>query len=176
MLAGAGWRAYKHGMPLDLDHALITRWSNPDPGHGPVLREAGIEAVVLEQASAEFSRVCGAGGIQTLLAEDLQFLPRKTLGSARSNKLVVLAEGSRPGVSRGPAVEGRGDETASASRDPWIDINSYWVAYLKALYPERPAVLGYTAALGDRIVPFDSLELALIEARAAGGNYILSVE
>jgi hypothetical protein len=81
-----------------------------------------------------------------------------------------------PGISSPPVVEGRGDETASASRDPWIDANGFWVGYLRALYPGRPAVLGYLPNLGDRGVPHDTLELALIEARVSGGNYILAVE
>ena len=31
-------------------------------------------------------------------------------------------------------------------------------------------------SLGDRVVPYDSVELALIEAWVAGGNYILAME
>jgi hypothetical protein len=82
-----------------------------------------------------------------------------------------------PGITRPPAVDGRGDETASASREPWVDANGYKVGYLRALHPDRPAVLHYKPdKLGDRAVPFDSLELALIEAWAAGGNYILAIE
>jgi hypothetical protein len=82
-----------------------------------------------------------------------------------------------PGIRKPPNVDGRGDETASASREPWIDSNGYMVGYLRALYPDRPAVLGYLPdKLGDRAVPFDSLELALVEAWTAGGNYILALE
>jgi hypothetical protein len=58
-----------------------------------------------------------------------------------------------------------------------VDSNGYWIGYLRALYPNRPPVLGYLPdKLGDRAVPFDSLELALIEAWTAGGNYILAIE
>ena len=82
-----------------------------------------------------------------------------------------------PGITRPPGVEGRGDETASASRDPWVDANGYKVAWLRALHKDRPAVLHYRPdKLGDRAVPYDSLELALVEAWAAGGNYILAIE
>lgn len=82
-----------------------------------------------------------------------------------------------PGIVRPPSVAGRGDETASASREPWVDANGYKVAWLRALYPDRPAVLHYKPDnLGDRVVPFDSLELALIEAWTAGGNFILALE
>jgi len=82
-----------------------------------------------------------------------------------------------PGIRRPPTVPGRGDETASASREPWVDANGYKVGYLRALHPSRPAVLAYRPEdLGDRVVPFDSLELALIEAWTSGGNYILAME
>jgi hypothetical protein len=82
-----------------------------------------------------------------------------------------------PGITRPAAVEGRGDETASASREPWVDSNGYKIGWLRALHPDKPAVLHYKPdKLGDRIVPYDSLELALIEAWTAGGNYLLAME
>ena len=78
---------------------------------------------------------------------------------------------------RPPAVAGRGDETASASREPWVDANGYQAGYLRAIYPNRPPVLAYLPdKLEDRVVPYDSLELALIEAWVAGGNYIMAME
>jgi hypothetical protein len=163
-------------MPVDLASALITRWDNPDPSHVTLLRQVGIEAVVLSAAEPRFSRSCEAAGISTMLADDLQWLALKDCGAARPAKPVVLTEGSWPGVARDPAVAGRGDETASASREPWIEINSFWIPYLRALFPGRPAVLGYKADPGDRMIPFDSLELALIESRVLGGNFILDVE
>jgi hypothetical protein len=82
-----------------------------------------------------------------------------------------------PGIRKPPTVPGRGDETASASREPWVDANGYQAGYLHAVYPNRPPVLAYLPdKLGDRVVPYDTLELALIEAWTAGGNYILAVE
>jgi hypothetical protein len=57
-----------------------------------------------------------------------------------------------------------------------VDANGYKAAYLRALYPDRPAVLHYVPNLGDRAVPYNTLELALIEAWTAGGNYILAME
>jgi hypothetical protein len=96
---------------------------------------------------------------------------------AESDVSIAHPTGLWPGIRKPPNVAGRGDETASASREPWVDSNGYMAGYLHALYPDRPAVLGYKPDnLGDRAVPFDSLELALIEAWTAGGNYILSVE
>src|SRR5689334_785616 len=130
-------------MPVDLASALITRWDNPDPSHVTLLRQVGIEAVVLSAAEPRFSRSCEAAGISTMLADDLQWLALNDCGAACPAKPVVLTEGSWPGVARDPAVAGRGDETASASREPWIEINSFWIPYLRALFPGRPAVLGY---------------------------------
>jgi hypothetical protein len=67
---------------------------------------------------------------------------------------------------------------ASASREPWLDANSYLVAYLRGLYPDRAALLGYrpdadAGVKPDRMLPNDSLELALAESFVAGGNVVL---
>ena len=85
-------------------------------------------------------------------------------------------EGAWPGVSRG------GEEViATATQKPWINANGYLVRYLRALYPGRPAVLGYlpderAGLKAGRLAPFETLELALIDAWAFGGNYILAVD
>jgi hypothetical protein len=160
-------------MPLDLANGLIARWNDPDPKHVELLRQAGIEGIVLDAPAPEFSTACSAAGVQTLQANRIEFLPLKDL--RESAKPVALLEGSWPGVVRDPNVSGRGDETASASRDPWIEINGHCVACLRALFPNRPAILAYKSPPRDRMTPFDSLELALIEARVSGGNYILDV-
>lgn len=85
----------------------------------------------------------------------------------------VLAAGQWPGVKpRDPA-------TASATEQPWVDSNLWLYAWLRAHFPERPAVLGYrpdpsAGVSADRLVPHYTLEVALAEARAAGGNVILA--
>src|SRR5258708_1212544 len=164
-------------MPLDFARDLILRWQDPEPAHVPLLKSAGISAVLPSGGHAAFSAACSAAGITTLAAADLQLLQLSELDSANAGTPVAATSGLWPGIRRPPTVEGRGDETASASREPWVDSNSYLIGYLRALYPKRPPVLGYLPdKLGDRAVPFDSLELALIEAWAAGGNYVLAVE
>jgi len=50
---------------------------------------------------------------------------------------------------------------------------------LRALYPERPPVLGYlpdpaAGIAAEQVIAYDSLELALVDAWSAGGNYILA--
>jgi hypothetical protein len=85
-------------------------------------------------------------------------------------------QGLWPGV-RNPANRGRTpDDVASASAEPWVDANGWRIAYEQAVRPGQTPVLAYPANLGDRMVPFDTLALALIEARAAGGNYLLEIE
>ncbi len=112
-----------------------------------------------------FTEACAAAGIRIVPRD---FTPPSTAGLW-------------PGIRHPPSVKGRGDEVTSASREPWVDANGYLAAWLRALHPDRAPLLGYLPdrAAGlepDRAVPFDTLELALIEAWAAGGNYLLSLE
>lgn len=86
------------------------------------------------------------------------------------------ASGQWPGITRPATVTDRGDFTSSASREPWVDANGYRAAWLRAVHPTKPSVLHYLPELGDRAVPFDTLELALIEAWVNGGNYLLALE
>jgi hypothetical protein len=70
---------------------------------------------------------------------------------------------------------------ATATQRPWINANGYLARYLRALYPRRPAVLGYlpderAGLKAGRAAPFETLELALIDAWAFGGNYILGLD
>ncbi len=89
------------------------------------------------------------------------------------NEAGWVTDGLWPGV-RSSGRRGRDTEVASASREPWVDANSYLVKYHRAL--GAAGVLAYGA--GDRMdveVPYDTAELALIEARIAGGNYIVDL-
>ena len=84
----------------------------------------------------------------------------------------TVASGLWPGI-RSPSKQGDAD-VASASREPWVDANGYLAAFQKAL--GLTTVLAHEHKDPARGVPFDTLELALIEARVNGGNFILSVE
>lgn len=163
-------------MPLDLSRQVVLRWNEADPKHASLLQEAAINSVLLATPNDAFASACRAVGIETFAEDQVQFLELKELSKAAPGKPVALTEGQWPGISRGPNAERSADEVASASNQPWVDANGFWVGYLRALDPARPPVLGYVPKLGDRLVPFDSLELALIEAWISGGNYILSVE
>ncbi len=162
---------------VDLSKDLIIRWDNPEPAHVDLLKKARVAAVLCSAGNRAFSDACSSAGIQTIQASELRFVSLDKLGSTESDTGVVLTTGLWPGIRRPPTVKGRGDETASASREPWVDSNGYLAGYLRALYPKRAPVLGYLPeGLDGRVVPFDSLELALVESWTAGGNYLLAVE
>jgi len=140
---------------------------------------AGFAGVALEGAAfrdetALAAFVTGLKGLDALV-----FLRPEQLHWRVAPALAVLREGQWPGVRR--TWERIRDEAvmiSSASREPWLDANSYLVAYLRAVAPERAALLGYrpdeaAGVKADRLLPYHSLELALVEAFAAGGNVVL---
>ncbi len=146
-------------MLLDWKRQVVARWPDPDPAHIPLLRQASLDGVILDAPNAAFEAACQAAGI-----------------SVAAQPEYVGKRGLWPGVKRS-GNRSNADEVASASREPWLDSNGYLVAVERALHPERPAVLGYLAGENpEQMVPFESLELALVEARAAGGNFILSLD
>lgn len=141
--------------------SILNEW-----GRDILMRDAGLPRELLDEA--------GVGGV--LRAEDAQFAGVMELESLGAAARVVFTGGTWPGASRGPRT-GRDAEVAGATARVWIDANAHWVAWLRALYPNRPAVLGYLPpGDGGRISRFDTLELALAEAWAGGGNYILALE
>ena len=167
-------------MALDWNREIIARWSNPRATDAALLHEAGITAVLPDSPDESFSRACREAGLQLVEASAVQFLPLAELEKAASGSItsttVALKDGLWPGIARQPTVKDR-DEVASASMEPWVDSNGYWAAVLKTLYPSRPVLAGYAPPQDEKkLLPFDSLELALIEARVNGGNFILSVE
>lgn len=85
----------------------------------------------------------------------------------------AVTRGLWPGTRDVPRKQGDAD-IASASREPWVDANGYLAAFEKAL--GGTALLAHQHQDESRGVPFDTLELALIEARVNGGNFVLSVE
>lgn len=134
-----------------------------------------MELIARPDTDPALAPLLGEAGIRVLGRDEIPLLTLAELDRAAPAAPVALKSGLWPGISRGPAVKGRGDETASASREPWVDANGFWIAYLRPLYPRRAAMVAPQPP-ADRIVPFDSVELALIEARVHGGNCILTFE
>lgn len=86
----------------------------------------------------------------------------------------VIRDGHWPGIH--PLDPG----TAGASGKPWLDANAYLYAYLRGMYPNRPALAGYrpdkdAGVPPERSVPPSTVDIAIAEARAAGGNWIISL-
>ena len=164
-------------------------------------RAAGITPIAQLSSSQEVeaARAAGFGGVaieaegalsdekalRSFLAglkglEALVFLKPEQLDWRVAPAQAVLRAGQWPGSRGGPGMRRGDQDVASASREPWLDANSYLIAWLRGLYPDRAAWLGYRPdeAAGlkkDRVVGYESLELALVDAFAAGGNVVLSI-
>lgn len=85
----------------------------------------------------------------------------------------AVTSGLWPGI-RSPGAKGGNPDVASASREPWVDASGYLAAVQRAL--GNPGLLGHQHRNPEQGVPFETLELALVEARVNGGNFVLSVE
>ncbi len=88
----------------------------------------------------------------------------------------VVRDGTWPGIRRPASRAAREAEVASASAEPWVDANGYLVEYLRALAADRPVWLAQKPpAREDVLVPPGTVELALTEARLAGGNFVVDL-
>lgn len=144
-------------------------------------REAGFDGVALTAGGVFDSAKTLTDFAAELRGYDLLvFLDREQIAWEIPAAHPILAAGLWPGVRAPPNVPGRGIEVATASREPWIDTNPYLVGYLRGMFPNRDAVLGYrpdgaAGITGGRAVPHASVEVALVEAFLAGGNYVMSL-
>jgi hypothetical protein len=148
---------------------VVARWSDPDPKYVALIKEGGITAVLPERGDSAFESALQNAGIKVVPQGEIQLLKLDEIEKARPGAPVALKSGLWPGISRGGAQTGT-DETASASRQPWVDANGFWVQWLRVMYPRRAGVSP------DRVLPFSTHELGLIEAWAFGGNWIVSLE
>ena len=155
-------------MAIDLSKQLAARWPDPEPAHIALLRRAGIETVVLSGApSAAFAAAASQAGLAIANEEALT-------GAMRG--------GVWPGIRRpGKSLDWDDDLVASASAEPWIDSNLYLAPLQRALAAGRTPLAAYRAApesglAAGRSAPFETLEVALVEARLSGGNYVLSID
>ena len=153
-------------MVIDSAKSVILRWPKGEPRHAELLKAGGVEFIVDDPPNPAFREALQKVGITPIASGALP---------------PIAEEGLWPGISRGPNVKDRGDETASASRAPWVDANGFHYHVHRANAPQRPAVLGYlpdekAGVSNGRVIPFETLELALAEARVNGGNYILGMD
>jgi hypothetical protein len=146
-------------MPLDLARDTVARWADPKPEHIPLLKEAGIDGVLLEAPNAAFESACASAGLGTA--------PVATAAGA-------VTRGLWPGVRSEPRPGGGDDLAASASREPWVDANGHLVAFERVVGGRVP-VMAHQPPPG-RMVAHETVELALAEARVNGGNFVLAFD
>ena len=141
----------------------------------PLLRDGGITAVLTPSPNEAFHKACSDAGIQVAEEANVQFVKLADARRVKPGAPVAFVGGLWPGVQRpDPSV-------ASATRTLWMDQNCSTIHYIRALHPGLSPVLAYkpdddAGVKKDVILPFDSLELALVDSWVAGGNYLLSVD
>ncbi len=135
-------------------------------------RALGLSGVAIEQPkdAAGVRELAKANADLTVVA----YLKADQWGWDVAPAVAVVREGQWPGIH--PVDTG----SAGATERPWVDANGYLYSYLRGMYPKRAAIAGYRpdkeAGLPpERSVRPATLELAIAEARAGGGNYILSL-
>jgi hypothetical protein len=170
----------EHDTPRDLSSEVVVRWKDYDANVIPLLKEGGITTVLVQDRNEAFESACRSAGLKIQAREEIQDLPLEFLKSVPPKALVALTEGLWPGVGR-PGMESDDAFTTGATGRPWVNANAHWFGILRCLYPNRAALLGYlpdekAGVKPELLVPYDSLELALIEAKANGGNYLLTLE
>ncbi|WP_321470766.1 hypothetical protein [uncultured Paludibaculum sp.] len=101
------------------------------------------------------------------------YLKPEQIGWDVAPALAVLRSGTWPGIAP------RDTSAAGATEAVWLNANASLVAHLRALYPNRPAVLGYrpdkdAGVPETRSLPPRAMEVVLADAFAAGGYAVLS--
>jgi len=161
----------------DLSRKVVLAGDGLRPELAHLLTEGGITSVLLTRPDQTLERACVAARIQVLPLSRSSFGGLSEVSRAGPVEPVVFTGGLTPGVTRLKA--GADAVIAGATGQVWVDANVHWVACLRALYPGRPALLserpGEGAATQAKGMPPDVLELALAEARVAGGNRVLSL-
>ena len=164
-------------MAVDLSSEIILRWDTPHPRHVPLFKSGGITALWPNTKNEAAEKACAAAGIRVLGPRDIQLISAAHLDDVSGEAAVVVKDG----VWSGAAMPERAESViAGATVRPWVNANGSRIGYLRALYPDRPPILGYSADAEAGVKPdkppaLASLELALIDAWAAGGNYVLTL-
>ena len=161
-------------MQLELMHHTLVRWNDPDPKYIPLLRDGGVTALVVTSRNESFDKACADAGIQVAAEADLQFVGSTNVAKAAADRPVVFQTGKWPGIQRPDP------QSAGATHSLWMDQNCWLVQYLKARQPNTPPVLGYRPDADAGVTPsqmmaYDALELALVDAWVAGGNYLMDL-
>src|ERR1035437_10044333 len=164
-------------MRVDLLNQIVLRWDSDSDCSG-LLASGGIDAVWFPSHDDRIAEACRAAGADTLDADAIRFVGRDHTGPLPPGDFLAVKAGVWPGA-RASARNADGSFSGGASQRAWIDANGYLVAWTKALFPGRAPLLAYlpdsdAGIAQGQVIPYDSLELALIDAWAAGGNCLLA--
>lgn len=161
---------------LDACHSagirVIAELAAADAGRLGEARAAGFDG-------AAFAWEGDENGLRRLGAEQENFemfvlLDAARIGFRTRGARAVLRSGLWPGAQRPEPGE------ASATQRAWVNCNVYLVAWLRAMFPDRLALLGYrpdeaAGVAADQRVPYWTAELAMAEAAVAGGGAVLTL-
>jgi hypothetical protein len=164
-------------MRVDLPNQIVLRWDSDTDCSG-LLASGGIDAVWFPSHDDRTAAACRAAGAEALEADTIRFVGRDPTGVLPPGDFLAMKAGVWPGA-RASARNADGSFSGGASQRAWVDANGYLVAWTKALFPGRAPLLAYlpdsdAGIAKGQMIPYDSLELALIDAWAAGGNYLLA--
>ena len=164
-------------MRVDLPNRIVLRWDSDSDCSG-LLTSGGIDAVWFPSQEDRIATACRAAGADTLDADTIRFVGRDQTGPLPPGDFLAVKSGVWPGA-KASARDADGSFSGGASQRAWIDANGYLVAWTKALFPGRAPLLAYLpdsdAGIAEgQVITYDSLELALIDAWAAGRNYLLA--
>jgi hypothetical protein len=164
-------------MRVDLPNQIVLRWDSDSDCSG-LLASGGIDAVWFPSHDDRIAAACRAAGADTLDADAIRFVGRDQTGPLPPGDFLAVKAGVWPGA-RASARNADGSFSGGASQRAWIDANGYLVAWTKALFPGRAPLLAYlpdsdAGIAQGQVITYDSLELALIDSWAAGGNYLLA--
>jgi hypothetical protein len=168
-------------MIADLSRDIVLRWEDQDPALAPLIAEGGIDALLVKDPKPAFEQACQAVGMRVAPSAEVTIGDLDAFSKAGTAQ-AAFGAGQWPGISGSePNLAGEEQGTAGATRKPWLDANGFRYDWLKALCPGKHPVLAYlpNEAAGlkpDRLVPYQTLELALAEAWIHGGNYVLAME
>ena len=163
-------------MGVDLSKQVVLRWDSA-ANCAPLVGSGSIDAVWLQAPDETIAAACRSAGARVLPANAIRLSPLAEAGSVGPGETVATKAGVWPGAQAG--ARGGGAFVAGATSRAWVDANGYLIAYLRALYPQQAPVLGYlpdrdSGIAEGKVINYDSLELALVEAWSAGGNYVLA--
>jgi hypothetical protein len=166
-------------MPADLTGKIVLRWDST-ANCAPLLQPGGIDTVWLRTPADGVAEACRAAGAEVFPADAIRLASLEEYALAKPGETVAAKAGLWPGAQAG-SRGGDGAVEAGATRQAWVTANGYLAAWLRAMYPERDPVLGYAPDKDagvdpGRVLPSTALELALVDAWSAGGNFILAPE